>query len=256
MLTSIVPPIQYRLGIHALMHPEMEITTFYSGRHPSEIPLYSQSAVAYAVRVLPSTLRRWLLPLAGQHPEGYGEPLIVAPKGPYAYLSFVNMAEAFMVAELRRKASVSMTNIRRAVWYLRNEMGEPRPLLNERLLAGSEIYLEESNERLISLSRTGQYVFEKVVRDYINRIEIDQSGLPERIFPWVLNTENKSVMITPRIRFGKPVVSGTGIMTSSIHERFEAGETIEAIAESYAIKPDWVDDALAYETSPRSRLLR
>jgi len=64
------------------------------------------------------------------------------------------------------------------------------------------------------------------------------------------------VMITPRIRFGKPVVSGTGIMTSSIHERFEAGEAIEAIAESYAIEPTLVDDALAYESSPRFRLLR
>ncbi len=234
----------------------MEITTFYSGRHPSEFPLYSQAVVAYAVRVPPSTLRRWLRPLAAQHPEGYGEPLIVAPQGPYGLLSFVNLAEAFMVAELRRKAGVSMTNIRRAVWFLRHEMGEPRPLLNEKILAGSEMYWEESRERILSLSRTGQYVFEKVVRDYIDRIEIDQSGLPERIFPWVLNTENKSVMITPRIRFGKPVVSGTGIMTSSIQERYEAGETIAAIAESYEIDADLVDDALAYENSPRSSLLR
>ncbi len=225
----------------------MEITNFYRGRHPSEIPFYSQGDVAAAVGVPLSTLRGWVRPLSGtSHSDDYCAPLITPPEGPYGRLSFVNLTEAYVIAELRRKAKVGAQNIRKAVWYLRHEMGIPRPLLHNRLLAGTDIYLDAA-AGLINLSRAGQFVFEKVVRDYLSRIEVDSSGLPRQLYPWVMNTESKSVLIDPRIRFGQPVINGTGIMTSTIQERFEAGEQIEAIAQSYGISLGLVQDALAYE---------
>lgn len=225
----------------------MEITTFYRGRHPSEIPFYSQRDVADAIGVPLSTLRGWLSPLLGaSRREAFKEPLLTPPDGPQGRLSFVNLTEAYVIAELRRKAKVDAGAIRRAVWFLRHKLGISRPLLSEGLLAGTEVYLEAA-AGLINASKGGQFVIERVVRGYLTRVEVDSSGLPRQLYPWVLNTESKSVLIDPRIRFGQPVISGTGIMTSTVQERFEAGEEIEAIAQSYGIEVALVEDALAYE---------
>ena len=227
----------------------MEINEFYSGRDPSDMPFYSQRDIAAAAKVPYSTLRRWLLPLSGTHEEGYGEPLIVGPQGAYGRLSFTNLAEAYMIAELRRKTKVNLRKIRKAVWYLRHELGITRPFFDQRLWAGSGIYLDHE-DGLIDLSRTGQSVFEEVIRGYLSRVEIDPSGMPRQLYPWVMNTENKSVLIDPRIRFGQPVIAGTGIMTLTVQERFEAGESVEAIARSYRLDDTLVKDALAYEAGP------
>ncbi len=228
----------------------MEINKFYSGRDPSDIPFYSQRDIAAAVKIPYSTLRRWLLPLSGtSHGEGYDAPLIIGPQGAYGRLSFTNLAEAYMIAELRRKTNVGLREIRKAVWFLRHKFGISRPLFDNRLWAGSGIYMDHE-KGLIDLSRTGQFVFEEVVRAYLSRVEIDPSGMPRQLYPWVMNTEKKNVLIDPRIRFGQPVIAGTGIMTLTIHERFEAGETLDAIARSYEIDDTLVKDALAYEVGP------
>jgi uncharacterized protein (DUF433 family) len=42
-----------------------------------------------------------------------------------------------------------------------------------------------------------------------------------------------SIVIDPRVSFGRPVISGTGIPVAVIAGRFRAGESIAAIAEDY-----------------------
>ena len=58
---------------------------------------------------------------------------------------------------------------------------------------------------------------------------------------------NSAVVIDPRIQFGRPCLTGTGITTSIIAERFAAGETIAEIAADYDREAADVEEAIRYE---------
>lgn len=45
--------------------------------------------------------------------------------------------------------------------------------------------------------------------------------------------EPRSIVIDPRVAFGRPVLAGTGIPTALVAERYKAGETMEDLAKDY-----------------------
>jgi uncharacterized protein (DUF433 family) len=47
-------------------------------------------------------------------------------------------------------------------------------------------------------------------------------------------------------------VSGTGIPTDVVAQRFDAGEKIESIAGDYEITPQQIEDAIRYERISRA----
>ena len=55
------------------------------------------------------------------------------------------------------------------------------------------------------------------------------------------------VVIDPRIAFGQPVIAGTGIRTSIIAERFEAGESIEELVAEYGRTAREIEEAIRSE---------
>ena len=58
-----------------------------------------------------------------------------------------------------------------------------------------------------------------------------------------------AAMITsdPRISGGRPVVANTGVPTSIIAERFEAGESIADLVYDYGLYAEQVETALRHE---------
>ena len=50
----------------------------------------------------------------------------------------------------------------------------------------------------------------------------------------------------PDIRFGKPCIAGTRIDIATIVGALAAGETVETVAEEYALSVDQVRSALSY----------
>lgn len=71
-----------------------------------------------------------------------------------------------------------------------------------------------------------------------------------RLFPFVspaAPTEERPIVIDPRIAFGRPVVVRVGVSTSAIAERIDAGETVENIAADYDLGPSEVEQAALYE---------
>lgn len=76
----------------------------------------------------------------------------------------------------------------------------------------------------------------------LHRIERDERGLAIRLYPFsrrpaatppALAESPRLVVIDPLVGFGRPVLSGTGVTTLSIAERFDAGESIEDLAADY-----------------------
>jgi len=229
--------------------PDVEDLSFYGNERPTELPFYTQWEVATAARVPVGTLREWLRPLrrSSGHGRDYDRALIEGPEGADGRLSFSNLTEAYVLAELRAKAWVSARGMRRALWTLRS-MGIERPFLHaERLRAhGSLYYSEAPGEPLINATGLGQIAFEEILEGYLQRVEL-HDGRPVRLFPWIPNVARRSVVIDPRIRFGQPVMAGTGIRTATIRNQFEAGEEPDRIADGYEVDPELVRHAILYE---------
>ena len=90
----------------------------------------------------------------------------------------------------------------------------------------------------------------KLVEEGLQRIEWDEeSGLPVRLYPNVAGRDpsKRSIVIDPRIAFGRPTIVGTGLSTWAVADRVEAGEPPGEVAADYGLTEEELYDALIYE---------
>ncbi|MFI5176123.1 MAG: DUF433 domain-containing protein [Terriglobia bacterium] len=118
---------------------------------------------------------------------------------------------------------------------------------------GLSLFIQES-DRLINVSQKGQFAMREIISAYLRRVERDETGLAQRLYPFTrklrlekLSEDPKIVVIDPLISFGKPTLVGTGIPTAVIAERFHAGDSIEILAEDYGRAESEIQEALRYE---------
>jgi uncharacterized protein (DUF433 family) len=57
----------------------------------------------------------------------------------------------------------------------------------------------------------------------------------------------RTVMIDPRIAFGRPVLSGTGIPTAVLADRYKAGESMGELASDYDCARELIEEAIRCE---------
>ena len=80
-------------------------------------------------------------------------------------------------------------------------------------------------------------------------MERDESALPFRLYPlpsgWSQGT--KTIVIDPRISFGRPTIAGSGISTEALISRIDAGETVDVLAADYGLRTAQIHDAVLYE---------
>lgn len=177
------------------------------------------------------------------------EPLIRAPAGSTSHISFNNLVEAHVLRALRTKDDIRMSVLRTAIDYAENALGVKRLLLSEELrTAGRDLFLDRLRE-LIALSRSGQLAMRQMLSAYLKRVERDDNALPFRLYPlrpaW--SEHNRTIVIDPRISFGRPTVAGSGISTAALVDRYDAGEDIQTLAEDYRLDVAQIEDAVLYE---------
>ena len=59
--------------------------------------------------------------------------------------------------------------------------------------------------------------------------------------------EPRIVMVDPEIQFGRPVLTGTGIPTLVIADRYKAGESIKDLARDYNRAEEEIEEAIRCE---------
>jgi uncharacterized protein (DUF433 family) len=177
-----------------------------------------------------------------------GHPPVIRAKD---RLTFLNLVEVHMLCVFRRYHGVPLQKLRRVVTTLaRRYPHEANPLATRRFwIDGKSVFTEELGD-LVSLSEPGQLALPEVVELYAKRVEWSGST-PRRLFLFTTRPElevdeepPKSIVIDPAIAFGQPVVAGTRITADVLFGRFEAGETIEALADDYGITQQQVQDAI------------
>ena len=182
-------------------------------------PLYSIPECARYLGLPVSTVRGWLsAPWSDREDDGRR---LVKPAGsePTA-LSFTNLVEVFILSSLRRNRVAPTKELLKSVLSRPRDDDEPEC----RSLSKAEICFK--------------------------RIEYNDAGVPTRFYPFTRGfgrEDPRLVVIDPAVKFGRPVIAGTGVPTGTVAKFVKAGETIQELAEDYRVQPAQIEEAVRYE---------
>lgn len=224
--------------------------TAFDSKDPRDIPAYSVGEAAHYLGVPKSTLRSWF---AGQaQVDGRRFQAVIRPADPKSLgLSFSNLVEAYVLSAIRRKHKIGLPTIRKGLTFLTKQFGSDRPLLQEQFAThGAQLFVERLGQ-VINLSKNGQVEMHDLILAYLERVERDTKGLPIKLYPFMRDQppreQPRSVVIDPRVSFGRPVLAGTGIPTAVLAEQFKAGDDPADLAKEYGANDQAVWDAIRCE---------
>lgn len=216
-----------------------------------EVPAYGIPLAAHYLSLPVATLRSWTVGRYYETEAGRKRfhPLLQLPNRKIPLLSFFNLTEAHVLSALRRQHKISLDRIRVALKYVSKEFGIRRPLIDASFETdGVDLFVRKLG-RLIDASEHGQLMLKNVMEAYLRRIE-RENNVVVRLYPFTRLDqldEPKSVLIDPRVAFGRPVLAGCRIPTGIIAERYKAGDSIEHLARDYDCSPLDIQEALRCE---------
>lgn len=188
---------------------------------PRHVPLYSIPECARYLGLPVSTVRSWIATPGSDHASD-SRPLVKPAGSDPTSLSFTNLVELHVLALLRRERKASLREVRKKVDGLKRSGKTQAPLASRELL-------DLSGDQ---------------------RVELDHDGLPHRYFPFTRGygkDDPKMIVINPNVRFGRPVIDGSGVSTSAIARFSKGGETVTELAGEYRLRPEQITEAIRYE---------
>lgn len=205
-------------------------------------PAYGISEAAVYLKIPYQTLRYWLTGFKARPP--IVDPVETDP----VRLSFMNLLECHALAGMRKIYDLKLPRVRRALEKVSHDYHQRHPLVSEVFMTDrKDLFIERLGE-IINVSQHGQMGL-NFFQMHLQRVEVDPKGL-FRFFPFVVQptlSEPKTIEINPMIGFGKPVIAGTGISTAIIASRFNARESIAALAAEYECAPQQIEEAIRWE---------
>lgn len=220
---------------------------------PRETPAYSIPEAAGCLCLPAATLRSWVLGRNYDTAQGTKKfkPLIAIADDKRRVLSFSNLVEAHVLSSMRRDHGVSLHNVRKSLDYVAQNFESARPLIDQQFETDGVNLFVERYGQLVNVSMAGQVAMRELIKQYLRRIDRDKNGLPIKLYPFTRPSENlqqpQLVQIDPQVSFGRPVLTGTGIRTEIVFERFLAGEKPADLANDYGRPEEEIDEALRYE---------
>lgn len=220
----------------------------YNGQDPLDMPLYTYTDASRYIKLPVSTVKSWAKGRTSK--DKTYKPLITAVGNSQLPLSFHNLVELHVLSSLKRIHNISPSKVRQALESAENHLGIERVLLNHELYTfGRSVFLEHLGD-LVNLNKGGQIVLKEILEDYLSRVERNDDGIPIKLYPIIhYKPDFKEVSIDPRVSFGRPVITGTGISAKVIANRVNAGEHVKEIAKDYGISEKVVTEVLFYENA-------
>jgi uncharacterized protein (DUF433 family) len=84
----------------------------------------------------------------------------------------------------------------------------------------------------------------EVLTSSLARIEYDDQGRV-RLFPSLRRADSvTSIVIDPRLAWGRPVLVGTAVPIADVRSRFDAGDSVDELARDFDVAPALIEDAL------------
>lgn len=239
------------VAVVRLTHDGRRVKQIYAGEDPTTLGAYPVPEAARLVGVPASTVHAWFFGQRSSKSNGRARfrPVLAIDDPEERHLSFRNLVELHVLVAIRRQYRIPLQRTRRAVEFMRKHLGGEHPLASRRMLTDGKDLLVREGSTLLNVSRSGQAEMD-IVEAFLSRIEFNRRGELVRLFPFTtpaIEKDARAVVIDPRVQFGRPCLSGTGIPTEVVNERFLAGEGIEELAADYEVEPQQVEAAIRYE---------
>jgi uncharacterized protein (DUF433 family) len=229
----------------------IEVRDIYGGNDPTRVPAYGIPEAAHYLGIPETTLSAWAFGQRMGNTRAF-VPVIHVEDQTRRALSFVNLVEAHVLDALRNRHRVSLQKVRLALGYLSTNLPSDHPLADNQFATdGLDLFVEKYGE-LINVSRDGQLAMKEVLAAYLSRIERNAVGHAIKLFPFTRNTrlgleQPKTVVINPKVSFGRPILAGTSIPTAVIADRYKAGDAIAVLAEDYHRSALEIEEAIRCE---------
>lgn len=213
---------------------------------PRDIPIYSIPQAAQYLRLPKDRLRHWVKGWFSETKaeKRFFESLIklphhntfeLLPQSKTTLLSFTNLVEAHVLIAIIKAIRFDQKQLSTELDYINRHFSTPHLYARiEFQIEGIALLFERCGQQLAASNREQEA--RRILATYFDRIVRDEAGLPIKLFPFTKlsgSDEPKTVMIDPRISFGRPVLAGTGIPTAMLAERYKAGDSIDELAEDY-----------------------
>ena len=215
-----------------------------------DLGAYTVTEAAHHLRLPLSTVRSWAVGRPYKTASGTRRfmPVIEVADRRKLLLSFRNLVELHVLSAIRRKHEVRLKEVRSAIRFLRRQLGGGRHPLADLDMStdGTDLFIEHYGH-LVNASQEGQMAMKAALAGCLERIERDPKGLAIRLYPFSGRPEARAIVIDPRVRFGRPCVTGTGVATDVIVDRFDAGDTIDEIARDYGRPARDIEEAIRFE---------
>ncbi|MGK7927371.1 MAG: DUF433 domain-containing protein, partial [Spirulina sp.] len=161
--------------------------------------------------------------------------------------------EIHILRAIRQYHQINLEKVRKALDYIDEEFKISHPLAHREFYTDGVNLFIKNYGSLINASQEGQAELTNTLNAHLERIEPDDSGLAIQLYPFTRNYEDNNpriVVIDPRIAFGRMTISGTGIPTDIIAERFHAGDSPKLLADDYECNIEKIEEAIRCETRP------
>jgi uncharacterized protein (DUF433 family) len=218
-------------------------------------PAYTASEAARILGLPAATLKAWSFGQAYRAHSGAKrrfQPVIMPADKKTRLLSFANLCELHVLSAIRRNHKIPLPKVRASLEYVRAQLGSDRPLLDRDFKTnGIDLFVRHAS-RLLNVSQQGQQALRGEFELALARIERDNSGMPIRLFPFSRSKSSekqqpKTVVIDPRLAFGRPVISKVAVPTAIIVDRFRAGDSLAEMAGDYGVAEADIEEALRFE---------
>lgn len=164
-------------------------------------------------------------------------------------LSYLQLVEVAVVAALR-KEKLPFSRIRDAREYMCNHLKSEYPFAEYRFKTnGKELWVDyaqveglSGGDKLLAVNREGQLAWKEMIDRRLKEFEYEDGGVAVK---WHVGGLVSPVVIDPRVAYGSPQVCG--IPTWIIKGRWDAGESINDIAEDFELPVAAIKGALKFE---------
>lgn len=218
-----------------------------------DVPTYTIPEAAGYLAVPQRTMQYWFSKRVGML-EASGSYF-----GDIALLSFIDLAEAYVLEVLRSVYEFNLATLRNIVVNAKKETNLEHPLIEAdlRVLFKKIILAKPAHggrpRQMIDLGKVQQLVIPELVDLLGQRILVDRKRIPYRIYPWrLLSTERESrpVSMSPDVLSGRLVVTGTRVPVRVLLGQKLSGKSPGQIATDYHLSLEIVQKALAHIERP------
>jgi uncharacterized protein (DUF433 family) len=208
-------------------------------------PLYGFAESDRLAGVTRGASRRWLKGYRYWYADESRMALPITPERDQPDgVSFVDLVEVIAIGKLRQRG-FSLRRIRQVNEYCQLALNRDRPLVTETFKTdGRQVFeMAQGGFLLDVLHGQGTQAWDEVLDPFLETL--DYEDVLARC--WWPRGKEEPIVVDPDYGFGLPVVSGSGVRTEIVAERFRAGDAKEEIAYDFGLDPRGTEAALRYE---------